>query len=473
MNKEQQNIADVTFILEAVDRFYQMTPQEVIAHISQHRQDAFATLNLTKGGHFFCGREAYDRFDDIADRTIKPGSDEDKAYDRNSYLCALRSSFVETFIEGGLTISQSSVTKFVNRAKQLATASLVEVTRHIPCIVFYDKEPAVFSVGPVTLRTREAFFDEFSQALSDFVQSERAAFAGGLVERRPDLSQDVAAAEVDAFAATVDRKIREFYGDYGWVASVEVPKSHSSVSKKRAERTVDAALDVLRLFVAASPERLGRATSARPPYETHELSSNADGRFFASMRQGGRGASAGEGWYEEIQRDAPHPWKLFGDAIDPLQSDIKPDELNQRLIDALNWFGQGTVEPNTAAAIVKYTAALERLTMTGHVASGIEDVVIRRVLFLNFQRTDKTAAEVEADIGDLYQARSDLMHGSQSPYDPKLERVLRIAWQVSRWAILEAGQMFAVLRAEGKANRKVLAATYDGGRDKPEESADA
>ncbi|MEO8378061.1 MAG: hypothetical protein ABI779_00210 [Acidobacteriota bacterium] len=472
MNKEQQNIADVMFILEAVDRFYLMTPQEVIAHISQHSQDTFATLSLTKGGHLFCGREAYDRFNEIADRTIKPGSDEDKAYDRGSYVRALRSSFVETFVEGGTSISQSSVTKFVNQAKHLATARLVEVTRHIPCIVFYDKEPAVFSVGPVKFRTREAFFAESSQALSDFVNAEREAFANGSAKRRSDLSQEAAAAEADAFAATVDRKIREFYGDYGWVGSVEVPKSHASVSKRRAERTIDAALDVLRLFVPSTPERLGRATSPRAPYETHELSSNAGGRFFASMHQGGRGASAGEHWYEEIQRHTPHLWKLFGDAIDPIRSDTKPDELNQRLLDALNWFGQGIVEPNTAAAIIKYTAALERLTMTGHVA-GIEDVVIRRVLFLNFQRTDKTPADVESDIGDLYQTRSDLMHGSQSPYDPKLERILRLAWQVSRCAILEAAQLFALLRAEGKANRKALAAMYDRGRVKHDESAGA
>jgi hypothetical protein len=189
------------------------------------------------------------------------------------------------------------------------------------------------------------------------------------------------------------------------------------------------------------------------------------------MRQGGRGASAGKGWYAEIQEHAPNLWRLFGEAIDSLRSDTKTDELNQRLLDALNWFGQGTVEPNTAAAIVKYTAALERLTMTGHVATGIEELVIRRVLFLNFQRTDKTFAAVEADVGDLYQARSDLMHGSQSPYDPKLDRILRIAWQVSRWAVLEAGQLFALLRAEGKANRKALAATYDGGRVKPDDES--
>jgi hypothetical protein len=463
LNVDQLNIADVEFIVEAVDRFYQMTPKQVIDHIRKYRRDAFATLSLSAGGLLFCGHDAYDRFVNIADRSLKPGSDEEKAFGRNDYISSLRKAFVELFIECRAPVSTRNVAKFLSRGKKLAAANLVRVTRHVPCVVFYDKKPSVFSVGPVVFRTRQAFFGTFTEALAKFLNAERDAFLRGLEKRRPDLSQDAVAAEAESFAGTLDRKLREYYGEYAWVASVEIAESHESVSQRRAEQIIDAALDVLRLFVPPFSERLRRATSPRAPYETRELSSNAQGELFMYMRQGGRGAPAGDGWYDEIQTQAPELWRLFGDAVDPLRSDMKTDELNQRLLDALNWFGQAVVEPSTAAAIVKYTAALERLTMTGHVASGIEETVVRRVSLLNFGRMDKAPPDVKLDVARLYQTRSDLMHGSQSPYDPKLRSVLLIASDVTRWSILQAAQVFDSLRVDGKANRRALSKFYDDG----------
>jgi hypothetical protein len=94
------------------------------------------------------------------------------------------------------------------------------------------------------------------------------------------------------------------------------------------------------------------------------------------------------------------------------------DELNQRLLDALNWFGQAVVEQNAGAKVVKYTAALERLTVTGHVDDGLENLVIKRVAILNQDREDKPLEEIKKQLGELYQCRSDLMHGSLSPHAP-------------------------------------------------------
>jgi hypothetical protein len=138
------------------------------------------------------------------------------------------------------------------------------------------------------------------------------------------------------------------------------------------------------------------------------------------------------------------------------------DELNQRILDALNWFGQGVVEPNPGAQIVKHTAALERLTMTGHVDSGIESLIMDRVGFLNEDRPNKTEKEIQDEIGALYQFRSDLMHGTISPSHPSVTKMLPIARQIARWALLKAVQIFDVLRSDKRANRKELAKVYDG-----------
>ncbi|MGA2518779.1 MAG: hypothetical protein ABSG44_19820 [Thermodesulfobacteriota bacterium] len=460
MTKEEQNIEDVEFILREVQRFALMHPSDLIRHLQENRGETFATLSRTRGGIVFCGRAAYNHFDELADRTIKPSSREAKIFDRSDYVRALRASFVEVFIEAGRVVNQSSVAKLVNRARQIASEGLVNVTHHIPCVLFYEHEPVVFTVGPVTFTRVEKFLNSLGPAINAYHGSNLDAFADGLRIRRSDLSSEEVLAEASSFADMLEKKIRGYYLAYDWVASVTIPMCHESISKSRAERTVDAALDVLRLFVSSHPERYRRANASSAPYETRELITDQNGCLHATLRQGGRGAPAGNGWYAALIEDAASLWSLFEDVIDALPAEKKSDELNQRLLDAINWFGQAVVEPNSAAKVVKYTAALERLTMTRHLKCGIEAFIIKRVAFLNGERTDKTLHQIEKDLGDLYQCRSDLMHGSMSPYSPAVTDVLQIAWEVTRWAILAAAKFFAHLREGGTTTRKDLDAAY-------------
>jgi hypothetical protein len=460
MNKEEQNIADVEFIFQEVKRFTLMPPSDVIRHMQENRNDLFAMLNMSAGGTLFCGRAAYDRFGELADRTIKPNSSEAKTFDLRDYVSALRVAFVEQFVEEGKVVNRSSVTILVDRAKQIASKQLVNVTHHIPCVLFYEKEPAVFNVGPVIFTRTEKFFDDIGHAVKAYHESNLKAFADGLRQRRPDLSAGEVLSEATGFADMLDGKIRDYYLGYDWIASVTIPPCHASLSKARAEHTVDAALDVLRLFVPSHPERYRRANAHNAPFETRELVTDSNDHVLVTFRQGGRGAIAGDGWYAALLEDVGILWHLFEEAINALRVGEKCDELNQRLLDAVNWFGQAVVEPNSAAKVVKYTAALERLTMTRHLESGIEALIIKRVSFLNGGRTDKKADQIEKELGKLYQCRSSLMHGSMSPYSPAVSSVLRIAWEVSRWAILDAAQFFAHVREKGTANRKGLDAAY-------------
>jgi hypothetical protein len=458
--KEELNIADATFVIEELNRFIAMDPRDIIRHIREHREDAFATLRGPRGEILFCGKAAYDRFEQIADRTIKRGSAEEKSFDRRDYVRALRDAFAEVFIEGAKPVTQGSVMRFINRARELATADLVHVTHHLPCIVFYDQGPDQFSVGPVTFTTTDRFLSEQEKELRKYRESNFSAFAAGRRKRQPELSDSEVEAESAGFADKHIEGIRSYYREYEWVASVQIPPAHGSISQLRAERTVDAALDALRLFVPTLPERYRRATAPNTPFNTRELMTDASGRLISAMRQGGRGAPALDGWYEGVRRDATDLWQEFEHAIGTLTKGEKPDELTQRLVDALNWFGQAVVETNPSAAIVKYTATLECLTIPGHVKR-LEAVVIKRVAFLNGDRTDKLAQEIIDDLGKLYQMRSDLMHGSLSPYDDSVPAVLRIGWEVTRWSLLCAALVFRSLRASGKANRKDLRSLYE------------
>lgn len=270
----------------------------------------------------------------------------------------------------------------------------------MPCEVFDEEDPDRFTFGPVLFVRTSAFLAEQEAQIRACRSKSQNDFADGLRLRSPQLSEEGVHHEAEAFAARHLERLQSYFSDHDWVASVSIPSSHPTVSKARAERAIDAALDALRLFTLYAPERLRRASSLREPRETHHLYSDDDGTLHAGAFYAGKGATAGGGWYAHHTTDAAHLWQPLQEAIDPLCADQPMDELNRRLLDALDWFGQATQETEPAPAVVKYTAALERLTMTGYVEKGIEKLVIKRVLLLNQGRTDKTTQQREQELSE-------------------------------------------------------------------------
>lgn len=461
VRKIDLNIADTEFIVGEVRRFLAMDRRDVIQHTSTHPEDMFAALPHPRGGHLLCGRSAFDRFQEIAERTLARGTRERRDFDPDEYLQALRTAFGDVFLRGDVHVTESSVSRMLSRATVLAKKTLVHVTHHIPCVVFHDAEPACFTVGPVAFASASVFLAEKRVALERYEAFNRDAYLVALKREKRGLTEADAAREASAFSAKYIEGIRQYYRQYYWIASVEVPACHSSLSLLRAERTVDAALDVLRLFVPTSFSRYRRATAPGTPFDSRELMTTQAGTLVSSGRWGARGGTPSVGWYGVIMKKAGRLWSLFEAAITGLTVDKHGDDLAQRLLDALHWFGQAVVEANAAAAVVKYAAALERLTMTGHVDSGIEALVVRRSTALRKGVSRKAEPTIANELGHLYQVRSDLMHGSKSPYDADVEKAQRIGWESAREAILAAAELFDRLRTSDRANRKALAREYD------------
>ncbi|HQP89268.1 MAG TPA: HEPN domain-containing protein [Thermoanaerobaculia bacterium] len=458
--KIDQSIEDTAFIVTEVNRFLAMDMRAVMKHTRDHPEDMFATLPHPKGGHLYCGRRAFDRFQDIAERALTRDTREKRDFDPDEYLGALRSALGAVFLVGRVPVNESNVSRMLSRAAALASKTLVHVTHHIPCVIFHETEPLRFSVGPVAFASAASFLAEKREALEQYEAVNREAYLVARRKQKPETSEVEAKREATTFSAKYIDGIRQYYRQHYWVASVEIPPCHSSLSLLRAERTIDGALDVLRLFVPTSFAHYRRATAPGTPFDTRELMTTQSGTLVSSGRWGARGGTPGTGWYGVITKHAARQWSLFEAAIASLATGEKIDELAQRLQDALHWFGQGVVEPNSAAAVVKYTAALERLTITGHV-DGLEALVVKRTTALRRSLTSKVHSTLVRDLGYLYQLRSDLMHGSKSPYDADVEKARKVGWESARQSLLTAAEIFAGLRSAGEANRKALARAYD------------
>jgi hypothetical protein len=170
MNKEEQNIADVIFIANEVIRFARMSPDEIKAELHKAPDSWLACLSRPSGGILLCGMTAYRRVQELAERTIKPGSAKARDFQRRDYVSALRQAFVEIFVEAGQPVQKSSVTKLLNRAEKIAIEKLVKLTHHIPCVFLYDQKPHVFQLGPVTFTVRKHFLTKLNLALLSIIK---------------------------------------------------------------------------------------------------------------------------------------------------------------------------------------------------------------------------------------------------------------------------------------------------------------
>jgi hypothetical protein len=71
MSQAEENLNDVEFILNEVNRFAQMSREELRAHLRAYKTDGLCTLPHPQGRRvIICGYEAYQRFHILAKRYL-------------------------------------------------------------------------------------------------------------------------------------------------------------------------------------------------------------------------------------------------------------------------------------------------------------------------------------------------------------------------------------------------------------------
>jgi hypothetical protein len=90
--------------------------------------------------------------------------------------------------------------------------------------------------------------------------------------------------------------------------------------------------------------------------------------------------------------------------------------LANRFLDAARWFGEGVRDRQSFSKIVKFITAIERLVIAGK-TEDISETVATRVADLTLESDEKADWEAKkAWVKKAYGLRSDLVHGSVSPF---------------------------------------------------------
>jgi hypothetical protein len=250
-----------------------------------------------------------------------------------------------------------------------------------------------------------------------------------------ELTEAIEAGEKQVEEQALDR-FRESGEQYGWVAPVGIPSCAPDVSRRRAEEIIEAAINLLKVFIGLRYARSMRLPHTAPSRnrETCVLT-EVDRKITWTWH----GASLEGALVAGNPLDAVPPCMVgFASNLLTKAQSGNRDEVTNRLLDALKWFGDASFEESGGVQIVKWIAALERLTATERMRQGITHNFCKRVALLAAGLGKGNVEVAYRDARTAYDLRSDVMHGSRSQDDQHLMMNTGLVHDLTREAILGA-----------------------------------
>lgn len=457
-----KDLKDVQFIAEEFVRFVEMGIHEYRKHLEVHPEDKMHWLDMPSGGHRPIGRAASSRFWLIAERRLAREPDA-SAIDVATFQRHIRVQFVKHFIADRKPIEQRFVDRMIDAALRTVRAKHRAITHYIPCIIMTDPDPPQFMIGPVRFLTRSTFYQEYREQIKDDYRTldneRKEKLARSIAEGKCRANDQLSHEEEERLDAATLSSIFGYYDVFVWIAEVPVPACEPKVSRLRADQAAQAALDVLKLFFGHHGGVDFRLAHDRgKPHKTAHLTRGDDGVFRWEIGRQGEGAFVKQGWYDRMQRDSRWALEAAGSAIEAYLNPAIESEHRDRWLGALTWYGQATSDPLPAGQLVKYVAALERLTVTDYTPiDGVTDTVTRRTALLAVTEYNKgTLSSARADARKVYRWRSNLMHGRSSPLTKELTSVMHLAYRTAQQALFVSLHMLVHLEVTGRTSGRDL-----------------
>lgn len=400
--------------IEAIRRHYEQHPEDKLCHIYRP-----GTREIV-----LCRRSGIEAIERMAIRLI---TETPSGHDLS------RKRIAEIISERILQVAIDRVTDDEELVRTLKTyvaaseAEHIEASYRFPCVLlhcgpthpdFAPPPPDQFALGPVTFQRFQVFANGFSQAVQ-----------GG--EKTADEKA------LDLFSQSGEK--------YGWVASVKIPRCAPDVSRRRAEEIVEAAINLLKVFIGLRYARSMRLPHTAPSRNREtcvliDIDNKVKWTWHGPSLEGALVAG------DPVGGIAPCIRRFASDLLNRSLSGNR-DEATTRLLDALRWFGDASFEESGGVQIVKWIAALERLTATERLYKGVTHNFCKRVALL---ASGLGTGQVEAAYRDAHRAydfRSDVMHGSRSQDDEHLAMNTGFVHDLTREAIFGALALHNLLSA--------------------------
>lgn len=434
--------ADIEFVFQQLKLFYRGRP--LIGHEQfLPAKQVYGSLPHPNGGWVTCGVDADLKIVEIVKEHLSKTKGRSQL-EFDSVLVAFRKELSDRFIGQELRISAVQIDQAINKAVRVAKSERETITHWIPCHLVENAEPASINIGPVAF-----------QRISKFMQDLQPEFARYINERGSDQVRsnmegiDPDRVESKRRGEDLVDAARRYYEHFDWVAKVTISEFAPRPSAERASLCVQAALDVFRFF-------LGRLNGHRIDTETHGIR-GIEGARIIEIGKGKLDISLSrsltapmlndDGWSKLITFFNSGSANFVNNLLRTLMANDTPPPLCQRLLDALNWFGQAVTETSPGAAITKFVSSIERIVQCGKKDKdgSVTKQFCDRAAALCATTDDSNFDDWNSRLRKLYGMRSDIVHGSISPLDIAVRIEIESAERLAQRVILGAITFFEQL----------------------------
>jgi hypothetical protein len=391
--------------IEPIRLHYDQHPEDKLCHI--YRPGTRETV--------LCRRSGIEAIERMATRLVAEEADGcDLSRKRIAEIISER--ILQVALDG--VVDDRSLVETLKSYVAVSESEHTETCYRFPCVLLhtYPKHPDFpptppdeFVLGPVKFQQFDVFARDLGQAIKDGKKT------------------------ADDEAMTL---FSESGKKFGWVASVTIPRCAPDVSRRRAEQVIDAAINLLKVFIGLRHSKTMRLPHTAPSrYRETCVLTEVDNKVEWTWH----GANL-EGALVAGDVVTAIPLSLRDCASELLNKSLAGhrDEVTMRLLDALKWFGDASFEESGGVQIVKWIAALERLTGTERLYKGVTHNFCTRVSLLASGAGKGKVEGAYRAAQRAYELRSDIMHGSRSQDDEILLLSTGIVHDLTREAILGA-----------------------------------
>lgn len=417
--KTSNLLDDIKFIFDEYDRLSSMSSAQ------RHELSVFDYVcNLPHPSgrvSVMCGVKAQERIDSLALEAARRSglSNRVSLHTLRGTTSKLLSDY---FWKWGRVIREDQVDKLLNSVGKWVKKSCADRTHLLPCTLMSYQEPEALEIGPVKFHNR-ASFRRFYLENSD--KEYQSTLEEWQIKRFRTLRLDAV----------------RFFKQFDWVAEVTVANCDLQTSKQIAEQTVASALDCMHLMLGpenSDQMRIGGVNSR--VQKRSELWFDAGEGLQASNNVSWQGqVSLSKGWSKALHDDGYS--LLWALAAFALECAVNPDlarPLSRRFLDSAFWFGEAVRAEQPTIKLINYVNALERIIMTEQ-KTDIKRLMSDRIVALSKNRAQHNDADVlRKDFNEVYNIRSDLLHGTLSPMDKSVHCFVTKAAILARETIMSA-----------------------------------
>lgn len=440
--------SNIEAIFRQILRFAKMPFDECTAYFQKHPNEVFFRIpRPDEKGHLLCGAIGWKKLEELTDLTLDLDRGLGRRVGRQRARSTVTDAFVERILREAREVTYETAEVILQDTLAELRKSLIVTEHFLPSVLFTKYAPMEFRIGPVTFVRRENFLGDRKQA---FKRSIEAATVAHMESINKAVAQGFPRENTPSEAQS-RRQIRELqaqaiktYRNYPWIAIVKVTDCDIDTSKERAVQAVEMALHLIRILLGAGPTReLRHAWSHSNALQTAHLHADADGVIHASVGFSFLAPVSPKNWHEVLMV-ASDELTVLGWALESIVDPVEISHLHQRLLDAINWFGDAATDSQITSSIVKYVSAIERL-LFGKFESGRTRMFANRVksIFEAFD-CDNDGCVYEQAL-EVYKARSALVHGEHFPTEDETHKILRIAESLSRMCLLCSAQLYPMM----------------------------